>query len=353
MRPRDTVPFTARRTDGGAATSVPPACPDFLGERFPELAFPPAAGREQDYRRACERGYATMARSRVAITGLARNLAAVLPTTIRRIERLQSFFADSRVVVYENDSTDATKLLLQKWAASDGRVHVTLEDCRDPRNPPRRCAHRAERMARYRQRCQQLVLETCGHFDVTIVIDLDVAGGWSEDGVANSFGHHDWDFIGSNGLIYRRDGLRINATRQYDMWALRFDPELSPIPTSQAGRYLYTRGEPLVPVTCCFGGLGIYRMDAYRHGRYGTTDTEHAGFHREMIRQGFPRLFLNPSQILIYGRRHRCGDPFVAAVARAWATLRGRPATPWIFGPHRRTAAPAQADTAAHRRRAV
>jgi hypothetical protein len=309
---------------------VPP--PDFLGECFPEHAFPPAAGREQDYRRTCERGYATMARSRVAITGLARNLAAVLPATIRRIERLRRLFADTRVIVYENDSTDATKLLLQAWAAHDGKVHVTLEDCRDPRNPPKRCVQRAERMARYRQRCQEIVLETCSHFDATIVIDLDVAGGWSEDGVANSFGHRDWDFIGSNGLIYRRDGLRINEVRQYDMWALRFDADLSPIPTAQARKYVYARGEPLVPVTCCFGGLGIYRMEAFRHGRYGTTDTEHAGFHRELIRQGFGRLYLNPSQILIYGRRHRFGDPFVAALLRAWEVLGGRPEVPWIFG---------------------
>lgn len=343
-----------RPTVPASAAEPPVYPPDFLGECFPEHAFPPAAGREQDYRRACERGYATMARSRVAITGLARNLAAVLPTTIRRIERLRRLFADTRVIVYENDSTDATKLLLQSWAAQDGRVQVTLEDCHDPRNPPKRCVQRAERMARYRQRCQEIVLETCSHFDATIVIDLDVAGGWSEEGVANSFGHRDWDFIGSNGLIYRRDGLRINEVRQYDMWALRFDAELSPIPTAHARKYVYARGEPLVPVTCCFGGLGIYRMEAFRHGRYGTTDTEHAGFHRELIRQGYGRLYLNPSQILIYGRRRRFGDPFVATLLRSWAALGGHPAAPWVFGGDGAGATPSpRTPAAATGRRAV
>jgi hypothetical protein len=353
MRPSATVPFAGRRPIAVAdAQAVAPVTSEFLGEHFPEHAFPPVAEREQDYRRCCERGYATMGQTRVAITGLARNLADVLPTTIRRIERLRSLFADSRVVVYENDSTDATKLLLQNWAASDDRVQIMLEDCRDPRNPPKRCTHRAERMARYRQRCQQMVLDTCGHFDATIVIDLDVAGGWSEDGVASSFGYRDWDFIGSNGLIFRREGMRINTTRQYDMWALRFDADFSPIPTAHAARYVYARGEPLVPVTCCFGGLGIYRMEAYRHGRYGTTDTEHAGFHRELIRAGFPRLYLNPSQILVYGRRHRFGDPVVAAVRRAWESISGRPATPWVFGPGRRqpVTSPAPAPAAIQRR---
>ena len=127
------------------------------------------------------------------------------------------------------------------------------------------------------------------------------------------------------------------------------DADLSPIPTAQARHYAYARGEPLVPVTCCFGGLGIYRMEAYRHGRYGTTDTEHVGFHRAMIDAGFARLFLNPSQILVYGRRHRFGDPLVAAVRRAWESMTGQPAVPWIFGSRRRDAVsrPLPADTAA------
>jgi len=323
--------------------------PDFATADFPEAAFPPPAATVDTYRRTCARGSRRMAQSRVVITGLARNLGHVLPATIRRVERLCGLFADARVVVYENDSTDDTKPLLEAWAAADRRVHVTLDDCHDPRNPPTRCLARAERMARYRDRCQQLVLDRCGDFDAVIVLDLDVAGGFSLDGVANSFGHDDWDFIGSNGLIFRREGLTINSPRQYDMWALRFDADLSPLPTKSGCRYAYARGESLVPVTSCFGGMGIYRMDAYRAGRYGASDTEHAIFHRELIRRGFGRLFLNPSQILVYGRRHRFGDPLVAAALRAWSRFSGNPAEPWIC----RDAIPAAAATPAPARRAA
>jgi hypothetical protein len=305
--------------------------PDFLGTQFPEDAFPPQPELAAAYDRACRRGYAAMGRMRVAITGLARNIGDVLPLTIARIERLASRFANYRVILYENDSTDATKPLLLHWASSNPRVMVTIEDCHDPANPTTRCLARAERMARYRERCQALVLEHCKDFDATIVLDLDVAGGWSEDGVANSFGQRDWDFIGSNGLIYRREGLRINALRQYDMWALRLDEQLTSIPTAQASRYVYHRGEPLVPVTSCFGGMGIYRMEAYRHGRYGAADCEHAIFHRRLIAAGFSRLFLNPSQILVYGRRHRFGDKAFAPLLRAWGAVAGRVSQPWLF----------------------
>lgn len=304
---------------------------DFASAVFPEQAFPPADAFAAEYAARCRRGYAAMSRSRVVITGLARNLAGILPVTIARIERLGRLFADHRVVVYENDSTDATKLILQHWAASDPRVQVTLENHHDPRNPSTRCLARAERMARYRARCHELVLDAGGHFDATIVLDLDVTGGFSLDGVANSFGHDDWDFIGSNGLVFRRQGLVVNALRQYDMWALRFDAGMTAIPTASAGRHGYRRGEPLVPVTCCFGGLGIYRMEAFHRGRYGPSDCEHVTFHRSLIDAGHGRLFLNPSQILIYGRRKRFGDGVVRTALAAWSRLTGRPREPWHF----------------------
>jgi len=321
--------------------------PDFSSLEFPEDAFPPARAVENDYVRTCARGARRMAQLRVAVTGLARNLGHVLPATIRRVERLCGMFADARVVVYENDSTDDTKRLLEAWARTDRRVHVVLDDCHDPKNPPTRCLARAERMARYRHRCQDLVLERCAGFDAVVILDLDVAGGFSLDGVANSFGHDHWDFIGSNGLIFRREGLAINRPRQYDMWALRFDADLSPLATKGGCHYAYARGEPLVPVTSCFGGMGIYRMDAYRAGRYGASDTEHAVFHRELIRRGFGRLFLNPSQILVYGRRHRFGDRLVAAALRGWSRLSGSPAEEWICGASEAVPGPARKAAAA------
>lgn len=308
---------------------------DFSTSEFPEDAFPPVPEHAREHHRTCQRGRLAMAQARVAITGLARNLGSVLPTTIARVERLGRLFADHRVIVYENDSTDDTKLILRSWAARNRRIHVTTEDCSDPVNPTTRCLQRIERMARYRTHCQDAVRAICPDYDFTIVIDLDVAGGWSEEGVASTFGQEGWDFVGANGLIYRREGFDFNALRQYDMWALRFDEAMTPLPTQDARRYRFRRGEPLVPVTSCFGGLGIYSMSAYLAGRYAAADLEHAEFHRELRRQGFKRLFLNPSQVLVYGRRHRFGDGLVAGILRAWGGVSGRPADRWQFPPRK------------------
>lgn len=51
-----------------------------------------------------------MANSHVAFAGLARNLGHIVSLTIRRRERLASLFADYRIIVYENDSIEDTKI---------------------------------------------------------------------------------------------------------------------------------------------------------------------------------------------------------------------------------------------------
>jgi len=307
--------------------SPPPTSPpaldgaEFAGSVFPEHAFPPRAERADEYLATCRRGYAAMAATRVVITGLARNVGRILPLTIRRVENLARCFADHRVVVYENDSTDDTRWLLSRWAGDDRRVEAVSEVLDDPVNPTTRCLDRAERMATYRRRCQEVVLDRHGRFDAVIIVDFDVQGGFSIDGIASTFGHRDWDFVGSNGLICRRNGLRMNALRQYDTWALRFDAALTPLSTRAVGGLVYERGEPLVPVTSCFGGLGIYTMDAYRIGRYTGADLEHATFHRALLAAGRERLFLNPSQMVVYGRRHRIGDGPTRLLLAAWSRL--------------------------------
>lgn len=299
---------------------------------FPEHEFTAAAEHEGDYRRTCRRGYARMMRNRVAIAAVCRNVAGILPVTIRRLASLMSLFAASRVFVYENDSSDATKLMLRRWAARDRRIDVTTETIGHPVNPKRRCPARAERMARYRARCHESIVSRADDFDFVIVVDMDLIGGWSEEGVANSLGHDGWDFVGANGLIYRRSGLDANQLRQYDAWALRWRDDEEPLSTALASRLVPRRGEPLLAVGSCFGGIGIYTIDAFTAGSYEAGDCEHVTFHRSLRRRGFQRLFLNPSLITLYGRRHRSTDPFLRKARAACAWLGGVADVPWRYG---------------------
>src|SRR3569832_512122 len=94
---------------------------------FPEANFPPPGELQAEYERRVLLGRQRMSSSTAVISGLARNVAGILPRTIARIKQIGAMFANYRVVLYENDSHDDTPRLLSDWAARNPRVHVTLE----------------------------------------------------------------------------------------------------------------------------------------------------------------------------------------------------------------------------------
>ncbi len=307
-----------------------PSTIDFaLDARFDESRFPPLADRRNEYLATVARGYPRMSERRVVLVALARDVAWVLPQTIARMERLGSVFREYQVVIYENDSQDTTRQILMAWANSNRRVHVIGEARRDPVNLPIRCLSRAARMASYRAACQQAVRDRFSDYDNAILIDVDLVGGWSYDGIAHTYGEDGWDFVGSYGIIYRRRGWHPNRVLHYDAWAFRQDQQYQPLTTKQVNHMLFQRGMSLQSVSSCFGGLGIYRMPAYLSGRYSGEDIEHVTFHRDLHRQGFTRLFLNPNQITVYGRRHRGWDRWAAWCLQAAARLVRKQSVPW------------------------
>lgn len=298
---------------------------------FDESQFLPQPDARDAYERAVRLGYDQMRTTRVVIAGLARNIADVLPITIRRIERLGKLFDDYRVVVYENDSADKTRSILYGWTKANYRVQAICEDRTDPINLPTRCLSRAARMSLYRSLCQHRVRLQYSHMDHVILVDMDLEGGWSYDGVAHTFGHTDWDFVGSYGVIYRRHLIWPNALVHYDAWAYRNDSYFTPLTTKVVNHLLFHRGQPFQRVYSCFGGLGVYRMPVYLAGQYDGTDVEHASFHRDLYHKGYREIFLNPNQIVLYGRKHRSWDPQIKQLLRRLAAIQGKQPVVWQF----------------------
>lgn len=292
---------------------------------FPEAVFPASESKASEYRQRVFAGLARMRQSSVVVCGLARNVAEVLPVTLARVERLGELFADYRVILFENDSRDGTAAVLTEWSRRNPRGRVLSETLGDCVNPTARCLRRAERMARYRNRYLDVVKSEFADFTHAIVLDTDLKGGWSLDGLADTFGHDAWDFVGSNGIIFKRLKRDWNVPVQYDAWAFRLDDKMTPLPVHAVNAMQWQRGQPLVPVTSCFGGLGVYRMPALLAAGYDGWDSEHVPLHQQMRQNGDDRLFLNPSQITVYGRRQRTWD-------RLWF-----PSLNWLRRPHRPT----------------
>jgi hypothetical protein len=299
--------------------------------QFNEHLFPADPSYAHEYSRKLAKGYERMRRSTVVIAGLARSIASILPATMLRMELLGKTFVDYQILVYENDSNDETPAMLREWASSNHRVSVVSENLGAPASQPIRCLSRADRMAYYRSQCQNLIRASYSSASYVILVDMDLEGGWSPDGVASTFAEESWDFVGSNGIVFRRRGWRVNAIAQYDAWAYRENLDFEPLTTKHVNTLIYQRGEPFVPLPSCFGGLGVYRMDAYLAGEYRGGDIEHVSFHRSMRERGFDQTFLNPSQLVIYGRKHRRLDGWIKRAQKLNRLCLFQRRIPWRF----------------------
>jgi hypothetical protein len=188
-------------------------------------------------------------------------------------------------------------------------------------------------MAKYRNRYREYVSEHLPHFDVVIALDMDILAGFSYAGICHTFGHTLWDFVGSYGVLFRRTkvlGLRCGPVRpiQYDAWAYRSLNDDTALSTATVNAMHWERGDELVPVNSCFGGLGVYRMEALLRSRYEGGDCEHVSFHRTMRQQGLTRLYLNPAQIVNYG--YRGSSRFRSSGASTVAEPPERWLIPWL-----------------------
>src|SRR5205085_531004 len=120
------------------------------------------------------------------------------------------------------DSRDASLEFLTDWQRHNPRVHVLHETMRVARFAKVRTLERASHMARCRNQYREYAVENFGDFDYAFVVDTDLAGGWSYDGIANTLGHDDWDFVGSYGLERwaGRDPY-VFPYVHFDTWAFR------------------------------------------------------------------------------------------------------------------------------------
>jgi len=261
---------------------------------FDEAAWPAPPPWAEAYAARRRLGRERMSGLRVVLCGLARDTEAQLPLNLARATRIGRAFADHRVVVYENDSVDGTRKILEEAAHGDPRLRVLGEPDGTPHWPPVRDRARTEQMARYRERVRREVASRYGDFDLVIVADFDLEG-WSYDGIADALGRDGWDVMAST-------GVRFLGGRPffYDGFAFRAQGHPEAHEPFGMRSMLLPRGAPPIPVLSAFSGLAIYRMPAFAAGRYDGRDCEHATFHASLRAAGFDRAFLNPSMLSLY-----------------------------------------------------
>lgn len=262
-----------------------------------EELYWPSYGEHVEYGRVEAR------RQKLAIVSIARNSMPWLANTLLLVDELAGLWRDCVYYVYENDSTDGTAEALDAFAL---RQWVTVEHDSlggiDARGFDR---ERTERLAHCRSRCQTWVRNHAADANYVLVLDTDPHGGFSTNGVLNSLGWfcemlgESWHrrepgAMASSSIFIRRDKEpdSFNAAG-YDAWAARLNTFEDRRDHLWFHFLIPPAGSQPIPMYSAFGGLCLYRREAYLSGQYDGRDCEHVALHRSMQRAGY-QLFLNP-----------------------------------------------------------
>jgi hypothetical protein len=257
----------------------------------------------ESYREHVNFGRVEARRQKLAIVSIARNSMPYLKNTLRLVDELAGMWRDCVYYVFENDSDDGTAWALDEFAM---RQWVTVEhDTLGGLDARGFEPERTERLAKCRARCQQWVRSHAADAGYVMVLDTDPHGGFSVDGVMNSLG---WfcEMLGessrlrepgamaSHSLYIRAEAKPgLYGAASYDAWAAR----LSWWEDRRDHAWFHflnpPAGSPPIPMNSAFGGLCLYRREAYLAGVYDGSDCEHVPMHRSMQRAGY-QLFLNP-----------------------------------------------------------
>lgn len=156
-----------------------------------------------DRRPTTEQGRKLMAAHSVAIVGVGKDSADNLVGVLHQIEVLAGFFASSRAILIDGDSTDGSTKLLQDWtnaSQSNRTLKVVKAPLLESSGPfAGRLLPREGRISQARNTALDL-LATMPPTDYIIMLDLDIVG-WNQMGVVDSFGRPSWDGICSNGVL--------------------------------------------------------------------------------------------------------------------------------------------------------
>lgn len=261
----------------------------------------------EHYHDALYGGVKVAADSKVVVVGLARQIAEIVPLTQQRLERLDKLFGGFGVCVVENDSTDGTADLFDKWEPPfDFDIESSVLD--RPHLPASRGAERTTALAEYRTQCQDMVSELHDDADYVIVMDYDSWGGFLPEGILTSLHYlntsREYAGMASIGLG-QIEQFKVDGKYQwfnYDAWAHRPTWSWRQRPEMWYHHLIPPFGCPPIEVNSAFGGLCVYRTEDYLAGTYGGTlfgvgDCEHVVFHRSISQRQYRGMALNPSSV--------------------------------------------------------
>lgn len=278
-----------------------------------EEMLPPSTDYAKNYNTYIDLGQRYLSEQKIVFLGLARNIESKITTNIDRLIQLGQKAKKYKIVVFENDSSDNTRNILNTLASTNSNITVLGENNGRPQFGPVQDLERTAALAEYRNILLRYVASNLSDYDFVVVTDLDFVD-FSTNGCYNSFGWFAENFetidaIAGNAFEYKYVTSETNKSLwNYDSWAFRYTwwnqlPQYdycSYLPMVWFGFFIMPVGSPVIYVNSAFGGMTIYKLSKYVIELYDGYDCEHVCLHYNLKRSlNSFHLVLNPSQIML------------------------------------------------------
>jgi hypothetical protein len=263
------------------------------------------AFQEEHAQRIAE-GRVRQSLARVAFVGLARNCDGPLYLNLQNVAAEIDRWASWQLHIETNDNSDRTEEVLQAFTKEFPQASYRTQTLNRQQYGAEFAGPRTIALAEYRTACQQWVRENAADCDYVAVVDFDAWGGWIPDSIASGIG---WltELPGAYGMA-SVSLMQVDAGPQgkhwvhYDAWAFRLNSYWDDYTANLGGwkhSFIPAIGSPPLRVCSAFGGLCIYRREAFLRGSYDGADCEHVTFHKSVSDATGQHLFLNPGQRML------------------------------------------------------
>ena len=289
---------------------------------FPEYLFVPK--NQGIYDHCVNQGVKIASTKTILFCGIARNVGKNLQRNIDCLHRTGSLFKDYRIFIYENDSSDNTPQILMNNRSSrfmylsEKRLD---EDYRSKIDSGEDMWHynRCKVLSECRNKYLEYVEYSDTKFDYVCILDLDLKGGWSYDGIKHAIFTLERDQINAcvsaYGVLAEKNGndlleqYNVSDYLMYDSFAFRplgWNIGLHMMSMPMFNNIKVERGDESIEVDSNFGGMAIYKSQALQNKKYGAKkwmegfiDPDHVILNRQIKKDGW-KIIMDPSMIVSY-----------------------------------------------------
>jgi hypothetical protein len=242
----------------------------------------------------------------ILVTGIARDVAKILPKEIIRIEKkMNNIFELVNFLVIESDSKDNTKKVLEDIKNKRNNFNYKSLGITESTLP-----NRIQRLAFCRNTYVKEIRENklYNNIDFVAIVDFDIKNNRLRlNELKKLISEHNWSAIFANqtGLYYDIYALRKKGWVENDCFTeyMQFSMSMSSQDAKELAIWSKMRkirkNSPLIPVDSAFGGLGIYRKNIFMKFDYSLSpeqlhESEHVSLHKK-ITDSNGLLFIAPN----------------------------------------------------------